>query len=216
MKEKANLFVVRKCINENCGLRFTLLGEDARGERCPVCRSDTRRIGMEYAKNEVVKANPESNQAHVEVLLDNIRSAWNVGSMIRTSDGVGIKKVHLCGVTSTPEHARVSKTSLGAERFVEWSFHADGVVACQELKQRGYRVWALEGGARAESIYSIESPWPGSPILLVVGNELTGVDPGILDLCDRVVFLPMQGFKGSLNVAVAFGAAVYALRWGCR
>lgn len=216
MKEKVISFVVRKCINDVCGLRFTMLADDVRGERCPVCRSDTVQIGIEYAKNEVEKIFSDDEQVHLEVLLDNIRSAWNVGSMIRTADGAGVKKVHLCGVTPTPEHPRVPKTSLGAERIMAWSFHADGASACSELKEQGYRIWALEGGVRAEPLYAVDSSWPGKPILLVVGNEVTGVDPGILELCERVVCLPMQGFKGSLNVAVAFGIAVYTLCWaGC-
>lgn len=216
MNEKASSFAVRKCINDDCGLRFTMLADDVRGEHCPVCRSDTVQIGIEYAKNEVEKIVQDEDQVHLEVMLDNIRSAWNVGSMIRTADGAGVRKVHLCGVTPTPEHPRVPKTSLGAEKVMAWSFHVDGVVACLELKEQGYRVWALEGGVRAEPLYALESPWPGKPILLVVGNELTGVDPGILELCERVVCLPMQGYKGSLNVAVAFGITVYTLCWAGR
>jgi 23S rRNA (guanosine2251-2'-O)-methyltransferase len=214
MKNNVGSFTVRKCVNEECGLRFTLLADDPRGVRCPICRSETEQIGMEYARNEIVRINQQANPAHLEVMLDNVRSAWNVGSMIRTADGAGVKKVHLCGVTPTPEHPRVPKTSLGAERIVEWSFHSDGVAACCEMSKSGYRIWALEGGERAEPLFSVGSPWPGKPILLVVGNELTGVDPGILELCERVVSLPMLGYKGSLNVAVAFGIAVYWLCWG--
>lgn len=214
MKEKTGSFVVRKCTNDSCGLRFTVLAEDPRGKRCPICWSETKLVGMEYAKSEISRQAQDTNQVHLEVMLDNVRSAWNVGSMIRTADGAGVKKVHLCGVTPTLDHPRVSKTSLGAERIMEWSFYPDGELACRDFINKGYRIWALEGGDRAESLFRIKCPWPGKPLLLVVGNELTGVDPGILSMCERVVSLPMLGYKGSLNVAVAFGIAVYTLCWG--
>ena len=88
----------------------------------------------------------------------------------------------------------------------------DGLKLCREMKARGFRIWALEGGPRAEDLYVIDIPMD-RPLLLVVGNERTGVDPGILAECERILCLPMSGQKGSLNVAVAFGIAVYTLRF---
>jgi len=152
------------------------------------------------------------HEFHLAVLLDNIRSAWNVGSMFRAADGAGLRHLYLCGLSATPENEKVAKTALGSELAVPWSHHMDGVQLCRELKAAGYRIWALEGGDRAEDLYQMGIP-KEQPLLLVVGNELSGVDPGILAECERVVCLPMSGQKGSLNVAVAFGIAVYSLRY---
>jgi 23S rRNA (guanosine2251-2'-O)-methyltransferase len=207
-----SLFVVRKCVNPACGLRYTLAAEDGRAERCPVCRSQAELIGDVFGQLEVPVIPSPSGGPRVEVLLDNIRSAWNVGSMLRAADGAGVGRVHLCGVSPSPDLAKVAKTALGAEFAVPWQRHMDGVVVCRELLAAGYRLWALEGGDRAENLFQVGIP-VDRPLLLVVGNELTGIDPGILALCERVVCLPMLGSKGSLNVAGAFTTAVYTLRF---
>lgn len=207
-------FQIRKCTRETCQLRFSIQLGDPRGERCPLCRASTVVIGESYGQAVVERTNVPATGPQLEVLLDNIRSAWNVGAMLRASDGAGVRKVHLVGVSSTPANPKVSKTALGAEKSMPWEYHPDGVLAAQKLKDSGMRLWALEGGEKSVPLFDLTDELPGSPMVLVVGNELTGVDPGILDLCDRVVRLPMQGIKGSLNVAVAFGAAVYHIRFG--
>lgn len=147
-----------------------------------------------------------------EALLDNIRSTFNVGSIFRTADGVGVRHLYLCGVTATPANPKVAKTALGAERAVAWSYHPNGLDVAQELKAKGYRLWALESDSRARSLLTSAGELQGSPIALVVGNEVAGVDPGILAICDRVLCIPMQGAKRSLNVAIAFSVAVYCLQ----
>jgi tRNA G18 (ribose-2'-O)-methylase SpoU len=146
-------------------------------------------------------------------LLDNVRSVRNVGSIFRTADGAGVEHLHLAGFTPTPEHAQMSKTSLGAEKSVAWTQHVDAVVAASTLKSEGYSLVALEGGPRSESLFDVASELSTGdrPLLLVVGHEVSGVDPRVLDECDRVVTIPMLGTKGSLNVGVAFGVASYAL-----
>lgn len=206
---------MRRCTNSACGLRFTIQYGDPRGEHCPICRAPAIPVEAAFERFAVQPAASPPCGPVLDVLLDNIRSAWNVGSMLRSADGAGVRRVHLCGVSATPENPKVAKTALGAERSMAWSFHHDGVFAAKEMKAAGMRLWALEGGPRAESLYAVDD-LAGSPILLVVGNELSGVDPGILELCERVVSLPMQGIKGSLNVAVAFGIAVYHIRFGGR
>ena len=207
-------FQVRQCTRETCGLRFSIQFGDRRGERCPLCRAETIVLDQTYERQVIHQPAVQSSGPELEVLLDNIRSAWNVGSMLRTADGAGVRRVHLCGVSSTPDNPKVAKTALGAEKSLPWTFHPDGVAAARSLKEQGLRLWALEGGLRAESLFDQSTELPGAPVVLVAGNELTGVDPGILDLCERVVCLPMQGIKGSLNVAVAFGIAVYYIRFG--
>jgi len=207
-------FQTRECTRSACGLRFPALLGDPRAERCPACRAHTRVVTAHYARAVV---EPEIGRVcgpELEVLLDNIRSAWNVGSMLRSADGAGVRRVHLCGVSSPPDHPKVAKTALGAEKSLPWNSSPNGVAAAQALKDQGLRLWALEGGTSAESLFETAADLPGSPLVLVAGNELSGVDPGILDLCERVVCLPMRGVKGSLNVAVAFGIAVYYIRFG--
>lgn len=206
-------FQVRQCTRDTCRLRFSTVFGDPKAERCPLCRAQTRVVDNAY-KRAVVEAgiDPPSGP-ELEVFLDNIRSAWNVGSMLRSADGAGVRHVHLCGVSSQPDNPKVAKTALGAEKSLPWTFYPDGMVGARCLKEQGMRLWALEGGLRAESLFEVAGDLPGQPLVLVAGNELTGVDPGILDLCDRVVCLPMQGIKGSLNVAVAFGIAVYTIRY---
>jgi tRNA G18 (ribose-2'-O)-methylase SpoU len=148
-------------------------------------------------------------------LLDNIRSTFNVGAMMRTADGAGLRHLHLCGITATPTHRGVAKTALGAEVAVPWSYHRNGVDAACMLDERGYRLWALESRDDACSLFTVPLPMAGeAPLALVVGNERAGVDPGILPLCERIVHIPMEGIKESLNVAIAFGIAAYTIRFG--
>ncbi|MFP3869399.1 MAG: TrmH family RNA methyltransferase [Syntrophobacteria bacterium] len=169
--------------------------------------------GGPYAGHEVKTGNSMVNGSEVEALLDNIRSMSNVGNMLRTADAVGIRHVHLCGITATPDNPKLAKTALGAECSVAWTPHRDGVAAAASLRKQGLRLWALEGGPRSECLFQAVGDLPGPPLVLVVGNEVCGVDPGILEQCDRVLFLPMQGIKTTLNVAVAFGIAAYLLRY---
>jgi 23S rRNA (guanosine2251-2'-O)-methyltransferase len=207
------VFQVRKCLNPDCGLRFTLGEESQHGARCPRCRSATRLIIDELGPQRVPQVPWEGSRPRIEVLLDNVRSAWNVGAIFRVADGAGVVRLHLCGVTPTPAQPNVRKTSLGAEAAVAWEWHADGAEWAVTLRQRGLSLWALEGGLRAEPLAGSLVYLPAA-LVLVVGNEVSGVDPGIVEQCERVVYLPMQGSKGSLNVATAFSVAVYWMAFG--
>jgi tRNA G18 (ribose-2'-O)-methylase SpoU len=151
------------------------------------------------------------------VLLDNIRSAWNVGSILRSADGFGFSHAYLCGITPTADNEAVAKTSLGAENSVPWSYHKDGVKLVKELKTKGEKIYGLEEDARAIPLETGGLPSivreQGSTLrILIVGNEVTGVDPELLDLCDQIFYIPMRGAKNSFNVAIAFSIAAYALR----
>lgn len=205
------------CTRQGCEARLTLpVNDSAIQQRCPVCRAELQPEGLPYPRLTVTPASEKPGNLQLEVLLDNIRSAWNVGSMLRTCDGAGVRRVHLCGVTALPDNSKVIKTALGAEKNLPWSFHHNALTAVRQLKDQGVRIWTLEGGPRAVPLFEAQAEITGDPMVLVVGNEVSGVDPGIMDLCDRVVSLPMQGVKGSLNVAVAFGIAVYFLRFATK
>jgi tRNA G18 (ribose-2'-O)-methylase SpoU len=142
------------------------------------------------------------------VLLDNVRSAWNVGSILRSADGFGFMQAFLCGITPTADNEAVAKTALGAQDTVPWSYHRDALKLVQGLKAQGWRAYGLEADNRAVDLRNAAVHPPG---VLILGNEVTGIDPGLLDLCDQLYSIPMRGHKRSFNVAIAFGIAAYAL-----
>ena len=209
-------YQIRKCTREECGLRYPLPNGARQSARCPRCGASTRLILERSLEKETVADNAGSGNLHLEVLLDNLRSAWNVGSIFRTADGLGIQCLHLCGVTPTPDNPKVAKTSLGAEQHVLWCSHFDGLALARDLKRQGFVLWALEQDPRAISLLDRNLEPPDGKLILAVGNELAGVDPEILKVCEQVVYIPMRGMKHSFNVAVAFGIAAYMLIHGIK
>jgi tRNA G18 (ribose-2'-O)-methylase SpoU len=200
-------YEIRLC--QSCRLRYPLVQNHPFGERCPSCLGTTKVIATHQIDREAVSP-PIETEIRLEALLDNIRSAWNVGSIFRTADGLGVRKLHLCGITPTPENESVTKTSLGAEKTVKWQYSRDSVEAAKNLKNNGYSLIALEQDERASAVGAIQQ-LPQQRLILIVGNEITGVDPDLLDLCNHVVHIPMRGQKKSFNVEVAFGIATYLL-----
>jgi tRNA G18 (ribose-2'-O)-methylase SpoU len=146
----------------------------------------------------------------IAVLLDNIRSAWNVGAILRTADGFGFNHLYACGITPSPDNEAVPKTALGAQESVPWSYYKDALKLVKGLKEDGWKVLALEEDERSVDVRRIDHR--AHSTVLILGNELTGVDPDLLDLCDTLYAIPMRGQKRSFNVAVAFGIAAYALK----
>ncbi len=196
-----------------CRFRFPVGPGQSDLEICPKCGGPLQRIENPYTDLTVESAPLITNGLEVEALLDNIRSTFNVGAMFRTADGAGVRHMHLAGVTPTPDHPKVGKTALGAEYAVPWTLHWDSLEAVRLAKQQGMRLWALEGGQEARSLFELGAEREWSPIMLAVGNEVSGLDPGILELCDKRISIPMQGVKRSLNVSIAFGVAVYYLKY---
>lgn len=179
--------------------------------RCDGGRDQSVTKGMQPS---IISARTHSS-IQFEVLLDNLRSVYNVGAIFRTSDGAGVRKVHLCGTTPTPDHVRLSKTALGTEQTIPWTYHTNSLIKAQKLGASGRLLWALERTNSSSSVFAAGKPVaPTESIVIVVGNEVAGVDPEILALCDEVLHIPMSGTKESLNVAVAFGIAIYMLRFG--
>ncbi|WP_181198413.1 TrmH family RNA methyltransferase [Enhygromyxa salina] len=204
----------RECQAAGCGLSFPVAEASELGSRCPLCQAPTRFVGEVYDTQEVHEDRIASGP-RVEALLDNVRSLRNVGSMFRTADGAGVTHMHLGGFTPTPAHPKFAKTSLGAERSVAWSHQPDASAAAAALVAAGKRLWALEGGPRSRDLFELvdRAGGPGDPpIVLVLGHEVSGVDPRIIARCEEVARVPMAGIKGSLNVSVAFGVAAYLLR----
>ncbi len=142
------------------------------------------------------------------LILDNIRSRENVGSIFRTADAVGVKKIYLCGTSPTPPHEKISKTALGAENYVPWEYRRNTWQVITDLKKMGVNIVALEQTKDSQNIFKFKSQFP---LALVVGNEVKGISPRILKYCDKKISIPMYGKKESLNVSVATGIAVYQI-----
>jgi len=155
------------------------------------------------------------DHSRLTVLLDNIRSAWNVGSILRSADGFGFEHAYFCGITPSPKNEAVTKTSLGAENFVAWSEHKNAVELIQELKEDGWKIYALEETKKATDVRNLKLSQKVKAVL-ILGSEVTGVDPDLLQLADEIVSIPMQGGKRSFNVSVAFAIAAYALKNGTK
>ena len=143
------------------------------------------------------------------VVLNNIRSLYNVGSIFRTADGIGVEKIFLCGITPIPPDNQITKTALGAEKTVPWRFFERAVDAVKQAKSEGYQIVLLE---QTQNSVSYQKFIPSQPICLVLGNENAGVSDELLALADASVEIEMSGLKNSLNVSVAFGVVGYDLR----
>lgn len=142
----------------------------------------------------------------VHLILDNLRSAFNVGSIFRLADSVRAAEVICCGYTCHPPHHKLEQTALGTTESVPWRHFADAALAIQDLKARGLQVVGLETAFRAEPFHRFEFRLPTA---LVLGNEALGVSRSALALCDAVVEIPVSGFKNSVNVAAAAAIVLY-------
>lgn len=149
----------------------------------------------------------------VVVLLDNIRSLYNTGSILRTADAAGVERVVLCGITPRPDQGgrqrrAIAKTALGAEESVAWEYQTDTATALRALAGDGYRIVAVEPSPEAMDLFAWSPEWP---VCLVFGHEREGISPGLAPHLDAVIRIPMFGRKGSLNVATAAGVVLYEL-----
>ncbi len=150
----------------------------------------------------------------VVVVLDNIRSTFNVGSIFRTADASGVFKIFLCGLTPCPPNSKISKVALGAENYISWEKIKITWQLLKRLKKEGYFLIALEQNREAKDIFSLKATnfKKAEKIALILGSETKGISPKILKRTNLKVFIPMFGEKESLNVSVAFGVAIYQLR----
>jgi len=144
----------------------------------------------------------------ISFLLENIRSAHNVGSIFRTADGMGASKIFLSGYTCYPPRKDLSKTALGAELAVKWSHHESSIEMAKKIKSEGYSLVLLEHTYSSKSIYETKLKFP---LCLVLGNEVEGVSEDLINICDHHLEIPMSGIKQSLNVSVAAGIAGYEM-----
>ena len=144
----------------------------------------------------------------VAIVLENVRSLYNVGSFFRTADAVGCEKLCLCGITGRPPKRAIAKTALGAEETVPWQPFAEAVSAVQELQRMNYEIASIETSVHSVDLFD----WrPSFPVCVLFGHEVDGLSPALLAMCDTHVRIPMLGRKHSLNVATSGGVVVYEL-----
>lgn len=161
---------------------------------------------------EILKTKPSIEEVRIKkrspvyVVLDNIRSLYNVGSIFRSSDAVLISKIYLCGITGCPPRKEIAKTALGAEELVSFAYKEKTVDAIKELKKNGVQIVAVELAKGAETYYEAHYEFP---VCFIFGHEVNGIDDKVMKLVDRAVKIPMLGLANSLNVATAFGIIVY-------
>jgi tRNA G18 (ribose-2'-O)-methylase SpoU len=156
---------------------------------------------------------PELARNPVHAVIDNFRSAYNVGSVFRTADACAVAHMHLCGMTAHPPHPKLAKTALGAFDYVPWTYYERTADAIAALRKQNIPVIGVEVAPGAAPHTAFD--WP-KPVAVVFGNEVTGINEKTLAQCDAVVCIPMQGYKNSINVANAFGIILYEIlrRWG--
>jgi len=142
------------------------------------------------------------------VILDNVRSLNNIGSVFRTSDAFLVESIYLCGITATPPHPDIHKTALGAEDSVEWEYFQNTVEAINELKKRDYTVFAIEQVENSIMLENIELDRT-SKYAVILGNEVKGVQQEAVNLCDNCIEIPQYGTKHSLNVSVTAGIIIW-------
>lgn len=144
------------------------------------------------------------------IVLDNVRSLHNVGSVFRTADAYLTDQILLCGITATPPNAEIHKTALGAENSVEWSYHPYTLDAVKTLQEEGYKVYAIEQAHGSTMLTDFEVS-EGEKIAVVLGNEVKGVQQEVINLCDGCIELPQFGTKHSLNVSITAGIVIWEL-----
>lgn len=173
----------------------------------------TYKLTTEEMHRLTVEEFRESAKLPLTVVLDNVRSLNNIGSVFRTSDAFRVEHIALCGITATPPHREIHKTALGAEDSVAWSYHEDTAECVKGLKERGYKIYAVEqvDDSIKIGISNKELAIEGHPIAIVMGNEIEGVQESLLPLCDGSLEIPQYGTKHSLNVSCAAAIVIWEM-----
>ena len=165
---------------------------------------------MEELDRKSVEEFKQSDKTPVIVVLENIRSAYNVGSVFRTADAFLLEAVYLTGYTCFPPHKEIKKTALGAEDTVDWKHFKNAGEAIAQLRENGFRVFAVEQAVNSHLLQQVDFR-PDEKIAVVFGNEVTGVEEATIGLCDGCIEIPQLGMKHSLNIATAAGVVLWEL-----
>lgn len=169
-----------------------------------------RKLSMEELGRKTVAEFKQSDKIPIIIVLENIRSAYNVGSVFRTSDAFLVEAIYIIGYSAKPPHKEIKKTALGAEETVNWKYFKTSDAAIEELRNSGFNVYAAE---QAEGSYKLNAIGfeADEKIAVVFGNEVTGVEQSTINLCDGCLEIPQLGMKHSLNIATAAGVVLWEL-----
>ena len=162
---------------------------------------DLQRINIDEFKN--------ADKTPITIVLDNVRSALNVGSVFRTSDAFLIENIILCGITATPPDKEIRKAALGSTDSVKWEFFENTIDAVNKLKTEGYHIIGIEQADKSTMLNDISLP--KKPIAIIMGNEVNGVAQEVIDVCNAVIEIPQFGTKHSLNISVSTGIVIWEL-----
>jgi 23S rRNA (guanosine2251-2'-O)-methyltransferase len=168
-----------------------------------------RKLSMDDLNRKTAEEFKKASKRPVILVLDNVRSMNNIGSVFRTADAFLLEGIYLCGVTAQPPHREIQKTALGATETVDWKHFATTIEAVAKLKNEGYKVYAVEQVERSIMLDKF-IPAQGK-IALVFGNEVTGVEQAVIEACDACIEIPQYGTKHSLNLAVSVGIVVWEI-----
>lgn len=169
-----------------------------------------RKLANEELKRIDIETFKKTTKTPLVVVLDNVRSCNNIGSVFRTSDAMLIESVYLCGFTATPPNKEIHKTALDAEKAVDWKYFENTTDAVNHLKKEGYKVFAVEQVENSIMLNEAQ-PKEGEKWALIFGNEVKGVDQEVVDLCDGAIEIPQFGTKHSFNISVSCGIVLWDL-----
>ncbi len=169
-----------------------------------------RKLRMEELGRPSARDHLVAPKRPIRLVLDDVRSRHNVGSLFRSADAMGCEGITLCGFTPVPPHREIEKTALGATNSVPWEHAPDVVLVIRDLQQRGYTVWAVEQTVHAVPLDEVPHPMP-ERLAVVLGNELDGVSEAAIGACDGCLVVPQHGSKHSLNVSVCGGIVLWEL-----
>lgn len=167
-----------------------------------------RKLKLDELNRVSVDEFKEQEKLPVAVVLDNVRSMHNVGSIFRTSDGFAVEQVILCGITGQPPHREIEKTALGATQSIDWKYFPDTLQAVQELRDNGYQIIAIEQAENSLMLHQFE-PQGGKKYALIFGNEVNGVSDEVMKQIDTCIEIPQFGTKHSFNIVVSAGIVLW-------
>ncbi len=169
-----------------------------------------KKLKLDELGRQDLESIKKSDKNNIILILDNVRSMHNVGSIFRTADGFGIKKIYLCGITAKPPHREIHKTALGAENSIDWQYYENPSEVINKLKSQGVKIIAIEQAEGSiplnNFIYDEENP-----IAIILGNEVEGVSNEAMNMADSCVEIPQFGTKHSFNVSVCTGIVLWQL-----
>ncbi|MEO6233535.1 MAG: RNA methyltransferase [Ferruginibacter sp.] len=167
-----------------------------------------RKLSMDELNRKSVDEFKQADKTPVIVVLENIRSAYNVGSVFRTADAFLLEAIYICGYTCVPPHKEIKKTALGAEESVHWQHFENAGMAVIQLKELSYKIYAVEQAAGSLKLHNLQYS-KGEKVAVIFGNEVTGVEESTIAVCEGCIEIPQLGMKHSLNIATAAGVVLW-------